>query len=31
MKLSLSNTKILLFRGKKMLSELYKEETRKKL
>jgi RNA polymerase sigma-70 factor (ECF subfamily) len=31
MKLSLSNTKILLFRGKKMLSELYREETRKKM
>jgi RNA polymerase sigma-70 factor (ECF subfamily) len=31
MKFSLSNTKILLFRGKKMLSELYREETRKKV
>jgi RNA polymerase sigma-70 factor (ECF subfamily) len=31
MKLSLSNTKILLFRGKKMLSGLYREETRRKL
>jgi RNA polymerase sigma-70 factor (ECF subfamily) len=31
MELSLSNTKILLFRGKKMLSELYRAESDKKL
>lgn len=31
MKISLSNTKILLFRGKRMLSEIYREETRKKM
>jgi RNA polymerase sigma-70 factor (ECF subfamily) len=31
MKLSLSNTKILLFRGKKMLSGFYREESRRKL
>lgn len=31
MKISMSNTKILLFRGKKMLSEMYREEIRKKL
>lgn len=31
MKISLSNTKILLFRGKKMLSGLYREESRKKV
>ena len=31
MKLSLSNTKILLFRGKKMLAELYRAEAHKKL
>ncbi|MDA8120934.1 MAG: sigma-70 family RNA polymerase sigma factor [Deltaproteobacteria bacterium] len=31
MKISLSNTKILLFRGKKMLSGIYRDETRKKM
>ena len=31
MEISLSNTKILLFRGKKMLTALYREETRGKL
>jgi RNA polymerase sigma-70 factor (ECF subfamily) len=31
MEISLSNTKILLFRGKKMLYELYREETGGKL
>ncbi len=31
MKISLSNTKILLFRGKRMLSEIYREEIRKKV
>lgn len=31
MKISLSNTKILLFRGKRMLSEAYREESRKKM
>lgn len=31
MKISLSNTKILLFRGKRMLAEIYREETRKKM
>ena len=31
MKISLSNTKILLFRGKRMLSGLYREESRKKV
>jgi RNA polymerase sigma-70 factor (ECF subfamily) len=31
MKISLSNTKILLFRGKKMLSGIYREEMRKKM
>lgn len=31
MKISMSNTKILLFRGKKMLSGIYREEIRSKL
>ena len=31
MEISLSNTKILLFRGKRMLAEIYREETRKKM
>ncbi len=31
MKISLSNTKILLFRGKKMLAGIYREETRRKM
>ena len=31
MKISLSNTKILLFRGKKILSVMYREEARKKM
>jgi RNA polymerase sigma-70 factor (ECF subfamily) len=31
MNISLSNTKILLFRGKKMLSRMYREEIRKKM
>jgi len=31
MKISLSNTKIILFRGKKMLSEIYLQETRRKM
>ena len=31
MKISLSNTKILLFRGTKMLSGIYREESRKKM
>jgi len=31
MQISLSNTKILLFRGKKMLAGIYREESRKKM
>lgn len=31
MEISLSNTKILLFRGKKMLAGIYREESRKKM